>query len=48
VAAGVAYEVDPKVHDKAYVNLARYDNMDNQSFALRGADRLYRTDAFFV
>ncbi|MFY9551013.1 MAG: carboxypeptidase regulatory-like domain-containing protein [Thermoanaerobaculia bacterium] len=45
---GVAYEVDPRVHDKAFVNYARYDNMDNQSFARSAAPiRLYRSDAFF-
>jgi hypothetical protein len=45
---GVAYEVTPSVHDKAYINYARYDNMDNQSFARSAAPlRLYRTDAFF-
>ena len=45
---GVSYEVTPSVHDKAYINYARYDNMDNQSFARSAAPiRLYRTDAFF-
>jgi Carboxypeptidase regulatory-like domain len=45
---GLAYEVDTRVHDKAFVNYARYDNMDNQSFARAAAPiRLYRTDAFF-
>ncbi|HTO86354.1 MAG TPA: carboxypeptidase regulatory-like domain-containing protein [Thermoanaerobaculia bacterium] len=45
---GIAYETDPTVHDKAYVNYARYDNMDNQSLARAAAPiRLYRTDAFF-
>jgi len=45
---GLAYEVTPSVHDKAYFNFARYDNMDNQSFARSAAPlRLYRTDAFF-
>ena len=45
---GIAYEVDAKAHDKAYVNYARYDNMDNQSFARAAAPiRLYRTDAYF-
>ncbi len=45
---GVAYEVNPRVHDKAYVNYGRYDNMDNQSFARSAAPiRLFRTDAFF-
>jgi len=46
---GIAYEADQKVHDKAYFNYARYDNMDNQSFARSAAPiRLYRTDAFFT
>ncbi len=45
---GVAYELTPSVHDKLYANYARYDNMDNQSFARSAAPlRLYRTDAFF-
>jgi hypothetical protein len=45
---GISYEVTPSVHDKAYVNYARYDNMDNQSFARSAAPiRLYRTDAYF-
>ncbi|HEX4439393.1 MAG TPA: carboxypeptidase regulatory-like domain-containing protein [Thermoanaerobaculia bacterium] len=45
---GVAYEVDPSVHDKAYVNYGRYDNMDNQSFARSAAPlRLYRQDSYF-
>lgn len=45
---GVAYEVDSKAHDKAYLNLARYDNMDNQSLARAAAPlRLTRVDAFF-
>ena len=45
---GVAYEIDTRAHDKAYVNYGRYDNMDNQSFARAAAPlRLYRTDAFF-
>jgi len=46
---GIAYEIDSKVHDKIYANYARYDNMDNQSFARAAApQRLYRTDAFFT
>ncbi len=45
---GVSYELTPSVHDKLYANFARYDNMDNQSFARSAAPiRLYRTDAFF-
>ena len=32
---GVSYELTPSVHDKLYANFARYDNMDNQSFARR-------------
>lgn len=45
---GVAYEVDPRVHDKAYINYGRYDNMDNQSFARSAAPlRLYRQDSYF-
>jgi hypothetical protein len=44
---GIAYEVDSSVHDKAYVNLARYDNMDNQSLARAAAPiRLGRTDTY--
>ena len=44
---GVAYEVDSKAHDKVYANLARYDNMDNQSLARAAAPfRLLRVDAF--
>jgi hypothetical protein len=31
---GIAYEVDPRAHDKFYANYARYYNMDNQSFCL--------------
>jgi hypothetical protein len=46
--AGIAYEVDPNAHDKVYVNYARYDNMDNQSFARSAAPiRLFRTDTYF-
>ncbi len=45
---GVSYELTPSIHDKVYANFARYDNMDNQSFARSAAPiRLYRTDAFF-
>jgi hypothetical protein len=45
---GLAYEVDAKAHDKVYVNYARYDNMDNQSFARAAAPvRLVRTDTYF-
>ena len=44
---GIAYEVDSKAHDKVYANLARYDNMDNQSLARAAAPfRLLRVDAF--
>lgn len=44
---GFAYEVDSSVHDKAYVNLARYDNMDNQSLTRAAAPiRLGRTDSY--
>lgn len=44
---GIAYEVDSSVHDKAYVNAARYDNMDNQSLARAAAPfRLLRVDDF--
>jgi len=44
---GIAYEVDSKVHDKAYVNLARYDNMDNQSLARSAAPfRALRVDDY--
>src|SRR5262249_36627132 len=44
---GIAYEVDSKVHDKAYVNLARYDNMDNQSIARAAAPfRALRVDDY--
>lgn len=45
---GIAYEVDSKAHDKAYLNLARYDNMDNQSISRAAAPiRLFRADSFF-
>ncbi len=45
---GVAYEIDSNVHDKAYANFARYDNLDNQSIARAASPiRLFRTDAFF-
>jgi len=45
---GIAYEADSRVHDKIYVNYARYDNMDNQSFARAAAPvRLVRTDTYF-
>jgi hypothetical protein len=44
---GVAYELDPGVHDKIYGNYARYYNMDNQSFARSAAPiRLFRLDAY--
>lgn len=44
---GVAWEVNPIVHDKLYMNLARYDNLDNQSIARAAAPiRLGRTDSF--
>jgi len=44
---GIAYELDPKAHDKIYANLARYDNLDNQSIARAAAPvRLGRTDTF--
>lgn len=44
---GIAYEIDKNAHDKAYVNYARYDNMDNQSLARAAAPiRLGRTDSF--
>jgi hypothetical protein len=44
---GIAYEIDSKVHDKVYVNAARYDNMDNQSIARAAAPiRLGRTDSY--
>jgi hypothetical protein len=45
---GVAYETNANIHDKAFINYARYDNMDNQSLARSAAPvRLYRKDAFF-
>ena len=45
---GMAYEVDSKAHDKVYLNLARYDLMDNQSLSRAAAPlRLTRVDAFF-
>ncbi len=45
---GISYEIDPRVHDKVYVNAARYDDMDNQSLARAAAPvRLLRVDAFF-
>jgi hypothetical protein len=45
---GVSYELDQKAHDKIYMNLARYDNMDNQSLARAAAPiRLLRVDSFF-
>ncbi|HKA38102.1 MAG TPA: TonB-dependent receptor, partial [Thermoanaerobaculia bacterium] len=45
---GLAYEINPNVHDKVYGNYARYDNMDNQSLARAAAPvRLLRVDAFF-
>jgi hypothetical protein len=45
---GIAYEIDPRVHDKFYANYARYYNMDNQSFARSAAPiRLFRRDAYF-
>ncbi|HEY3123889.1 MAG TPA: carboxypeptidase regulatory-like domain-containing protein, partial [Thermoanaerobaculia bacterium] len=45
---GIAYEIDSSAHDKIYANLARYDNMDNQSIARAAAPiRLFRVDAFF-
>jgi hypothetical protein len=44
---GIAYEIDHKAHDKIYANLARYDNLDNQSIARAAAPvRLGRTDSF--
>jgi Carboxypeptidase regulatory-like domain len=44
---GIAYEVDAHTHDKAYINLARYDNMDNQSLARAAAPiRLGRVDDY--
>jgi Carboxypeptidase regulatory-like domain len=44
---GAAYEIDPSVHDKAYVNFARYDNLDNQSIARAAApQRIYREDNY--
>jgi hypothetical protein len=44
---GVAYEIDSKAHDKIFANLARYDNMDNQSISRAAAPiRLGRTDSF--
>ena len=45
---GIAYEVDPRAHDRLYANYARYSNMDNQSFARSAAPiRLFRRDAYF-
>jgi len=45
---GLSYEVSPGVHDKAYVNFARYDNLDNQSIARAAAPiRLQTVTAFF-
>jgi hypothetical protein len=45
---GLAYEVDPRVHDKFYANYARYSNMDNQSFARSAAPkRPVRHDYYF-
>jgi Carboxypeptidase regulatory-like domain len=45
---GIAYEVDPRAHDKFYANYARYYNMDNQSFSRAAAPiRLFRRDAYF-
>lgn len=45
---GISYELDAKAHDKLYTNLARYDNMDNQSLARAAAPvRLLRVDSFF-
>jgi hypothetical protein len=45
---GIAYETNANIHDKAFVNYARYDNMDNQSIARSASPfRLYRTDAYF-
>jgi hypothetical protein len=44
---GVSYEVDSRAHDKAYFNLARYDNMDNQSIARAAAPfRALRVDDY--
>jgi hypothetical protein len=44
---GIAYEIDPKAHDKIYVNAARYDNMDNQSIARAAAPfRALRVDDY--
>jgi hypothetical protein len=44
---GAAYEIDSSAHDKIYMNLARYDNLDNQSIARAAAPiRLGRTDSF--
>ena len=36
---GLAYEIDPRAHDKFYANYARYSNMDNQSFARSAAPK---------
>jgi hypothetical protein len=44
---GIAYEADQNAHDKVYLNLARYDNMDNQSLARAAAPiRLGRVDDY--
>lgn len=44
---GISYEIDPKAHDKVYVNAARYDNMDNQSLARSAAPfRALRVDDY--
>jgi Carboxypeptidase regulatory-like domain len=44
---GASYEIDPSVHDKAYANYARYDNLDNQSIARAAAPvRIYREDNY--
>jgi Carboxypeptidase regulatory-like domain len=44
---GASYEIDPSVHDKAYANFARYDNLDNQSIARAAAPvRVYREDNY--
>ncbi len=45
---GLAYEIDTNVHDKAYLNYGRYDNLDNQSIARAAAPfRLVTSTAFF-
>lgn len=44
---GVAYEIDTTAHDKVFANVARYDNMDNQSIARAAAPvRLFRVDDY--